>query len=65
MLLAGHDNEAKQVVQSLALDLGFGECLDLGGADQVILLEAFAKVWINLAIMKGQGRNIAWQLLRR
>lgn len=65
MLLAGHNDEAKLVVQSLALDLGFGECLDLGGADQVVLLEAFAKVWINLAIMKGQGRNIGWQLQRR
>ncbi len=34
MLLAGHDEEAKAVVTQLALDLGFGECLDLGGVVQ-------------------------------
>jgi 8-hydroxy-5-deazaflavin:NADPH oxidoreductase len=44
---------------------GFAECYDFGGNDKVALLEQFALVWINLAIMQGHGRNIAFKLLKK
>lgn len=65
MFMAGDDAAAKLVVRQLALDAGFAECYDFGKADKVLLLEQFALGWINLAIMQGMGRNIAFKLLRR
>ena len=63
--MAGDSNKAKEVAKQLALDAGFGECIDFGKADKVELLEKFALSWINLAIMQGHGRNIAFKVLRR
>ncbi|MEL6635306.1 MAG: NAD(P)-binding domain-containing protein [Bacteroidota bacterium] len=65
LFMAGAHAEAKGIARRLALDLGFAECYDFGGADKVELLEQFALAWINLAIMQGMGRNIGFQLLRR
>ncbi len=65
MFMAGDSEKAKAVALQLALDAGFGSCIDFGRADKVELLEKFALSWINLAIMQGHGRNIAFQLLRR
>jgi predicted dinucleotide-binding enzyme len=65
MFVAGDSESAKQVASQLALDCGFGACYDFGKADKVELLEQFALSWINLAIMQGHGRNIAFKLLRR
>ncbi len=65
MFCAGNNQEAKQVVQQLCTDIGFANCYDFGGDDKVELLEQFALSWINLAIMQGHGRNIAFQLVRR
>jgi len=65
MFMAGDNTEAKQVARQLAIDCGFGDCIDFGKADKVELLEKFALSWINLAIMQGIGRNIAFKLLRR
>lgn len=65
MFMAGDDAAAKKVVRQLALDAGFAECYDFGKADKVLLLEQFALSWINLAIMQGVGRNIAFKLLQR
>lgn len=39
-------------------------CINFGKADKVELLEKFAISWMNLAILQGQGRNIAFKLLR-
>ena len=63
--MAGDSEKAKAVALQLALDAGFGSCIDFGRADKVELLEKFALSWINLAIMQGHGRNIAFHLLRR
>ncbi|HMP91797.1 MAG TPA: NAD(P)-binding domain-containing protein [Phnomibacter sp.] len=63
--MAGDSSEAKAVVRQLALDAGFGECYDVGGNDRFALLEQFAFFWINLAMMQGQGREIAFKLLKR
>lgn len=65
MFMAGDSEKAKAVALQLALDAGFGSCVDFGRADKVELLEKFALSWINLAIMQGHGRNIAFHLLRR
>ena len=65
MFLAGSSAPAKAVARQLALDAGFAECYDFGGDDKVALLEQFALAWINLAIMQGQGRDVAFKVLRR
>ncbi|MFN5237470.1 MAG: NADPH-dependent F420 reductase, partial [Bacteroidota bacterium] len=56
---------AKETARKLATDAGFADCIDFGGSDKVVLLEQFAMAWINLAIMQGMGRDIAFRLVRR
>lgn len=65
MFMAGDSDEAKQVARQLALDAGFGTCWDFGKGTNVVLLEQFALSWINLAIMQGHGRDIAFRVVRR
>jgi len=65
LFMAGDDADAKQLALQLALDAGFGNCYDFGKADKVELLEKFALSWINLAIMQGHGRDIAFRLVKR
>jgi len=65
MFMAGDSAIGKSAAKQLAMDAGFGSCYDFGGADKVLLLEQFALSWINLAIMQGQGRNIAFKVVRR
>jgi predicted dinucleotide-binding enzyme len=63
--MAGGSAAAKATVRQLALDAGFAECYDVGGNDKFQLMEQFAFFWINLAMMQGQGRDIAFKLLKR
>ena len=65
MFMAGESSKAKEVAKKLALDLGFAECYDFGGRSKYELIEQFAMAWINLAIMQGEGRNIAFKVLQR
>ena len=65
MFMAGDSDVAKKVANQLALDAGFGACMDFGKSDKVELLEKFALSWINLAIMQGHGRNMAFKVLKR
>ena len=65
MFMAGDSEKAKTVATQLALDAGFGSCIDFGKSDKVELLEKFALSWINLAIMQGHGRNMAFKVLKR
>ncbi len=65
MFCAGDGQEAKTVARQLALDAGFSTCWDFGGGDKVELLEKFALSWINLAIMQGFGRDLAFKVVRR
>jgi hypothetical protein len=65
MFMAGDSDTAKQTARQLALDAGFGTCWDFGKGDKVILLEQFALSWINLAIMQGHGRDIAFRVVKR
>jgi predicted dinucleotide-binding enzyme len=65
MFMAGDSEAAKDVAVQLAMDCGFENCYDFGKSDKVELLEKFALSWINLAIMQGMGRNIAFRLIKR
>lgn len=65
MFMAGDDDQAKEVAHQLALDCGFGSCIDFGKADRVELLEKLALSWINLAIFQGHGRDLAFRVVRR
>ncbi len=62
---AGDSTKAKEVAMQLAMDAGFGACYDVGGNDKFQLMEQFAYFWINLAMIQGQGREIAFKLLKR
>lgn len=65
MFMAGDSEHAKAIAKQLALDCGFATCIDFGKSDKVELLEKFALSWINLAIMQGMGRDIAFKVIRR
>lgn len=65
MFMAGDSEKAKSFAKQLALDCGFGSCIDFGKSDKVELLEKFALSWINLAIMQGHGRDMAFKVVKR
>ena len=65
LFMAGDSDHSKSIVRQLALDAGFAECYDIGGNDKFELMEQFAFFWINLAMFKGQGREIGFKLLKR
>jgi hypothetical protein len=63
MFLAGDDESAKSTVSPLVSELGF-EALDAGALKQARILEPFAMVWINQALLRGLGGNWAFGVLR-
>lgn len=65
MFCAGNNAEAKEIAIKLAQDIGFAHCYNFGGDDKVELLENLALCWINLAIMQGMGRNMAFKVIQR
>ena len=65
MFVAGDSVRGKEVSRQLALDAGFGSCIDFGGNDKFELIESLAMCWINLAIMQKHGRDIAFRVVRR
>lgn len=65
MFVAGDSATGKAAAIQLAKDAGFAECYNVGGNDKFTLMEQFAFFWINLAMMQGQGRDIAFKLLKR
>lgn len=65
MFTAGDSKKGKEMVRKLSADLGFGACYDFGGDDKFELIEHFAMAWINLAIMQGEGRNMAFRVVKR
>lgn len=65
MFVAGDSEAGKAAAIQLAKDAGFGECYDIGGNDKFGLMEQFAFFWINLAMFRGQGRDIGFKLLKR
>lgn len=65
MFTCGDSTGGKQVAMQLSSDAGFGACYDIGGNDKFELMEQFAWFWINLAMFRGQGREIGFKLLKR
>lgn len=65
MFMAGDSEQGKLIVHQLALDAGFSACYDVGGNDKFQLMEQFAWFWINLAMVQGEGREMAFKLLKR
>ena len=63
MFVAGDDAVNKSSVIEL-VPLGF-EVLDAGPLRNARPLEAHAMLWIDLALKRGLGRDIAFSLLRR
>ncbi len=64
LLVAADDLAAKSLVIGLAEQLGF-DPIDSGPLSMARYLEAFAWVWISLAVKQGYGREIAFHLLKR
>ena len=65
VFVAGNSERGKQIAIQLAKDAGFAACYDIGGNDKFQLMEQFAWFWINLALFQGQGREMAFKLLKR
>jgi 8-hydroxy-5-deazaflavin:NADPH oxidoreductase len=65
MFYAGDSDKAKKVAEQLAKDLGFENVYNFGGSDKFNLMEQFALSWINLALMQGYGRDIAFKVVKR
>jgi hypothetical protein len=64
MFICGDDAQAKAVVTELAEALGF-EVADVGDLTTARFVEPLAMVWITLAIVRGQGRNLAFKIVKR
>ena len=64
MFVAGDDVANKPKVIDLVGELGF-EVIDAGPLRNARLLEAHAMLWIDLALVRGQGRDFAFGILRR
>ena len=64
MLYCGDDEPACAVAAKLAAELGF-DAVSAGPLRNASLLESLALLWINLAMVQGVSRGIAFRLLRR
>ncbi len=65
LFTAGDSAKGKEIAIQLSKDAGFAACYDIGGNDKFQLMEQFAWFWINLALFQGQGREMAFKLLKR
>jgi len=64
MFVAGDDAANKPKVLALVGELGF-DAVDAGPLRNARLLEAHAMLWIDLALVRGLGRDWAFGMLRR
>jgi predicted dinucleotide-binding enzyme len=64
MFYCSDDDDAKEVVEKLATDLGF-EPVDTGGLGMARSLEPLALLWIRLAMRRGRNPNFTWAMLKR
>lgn len=62
--ICGDDAGAREVVAALSRELGFS-VIDVGPLANARLLEGLALLWIDIAVRRGFGRDIASGLLRR
>ncbi len=64
MFVAGDDAANKPKVIDIVGELGF-DVIDAGPLRNARLLEAHAMLWIDLALVRGQGRDFAFAIVRR
>ncbi len=64
MFYCSDDDEAKEIVEKLAKDLGF-EPVETGGLGMARSLEPLALLWIRLAMRRGRNPNFTWGMLKR
>jgi len=64
MFVCGDDDPACALALGLARELGF-DALQVGGLSKARVLEPAGLLWINLALVLGNGRSVAFGLLRR
>ena len=64
MFICGDDAGARAVVTGLAEDLGF-EVTDTGPLSTARYLEPLAMLWIHLAMVQKQGRQMAFRIVKR
>ncbi len=64
MFHCSDDDEAKEIVEKLAKDLGF-EPVDTGGLGMARSLEPLALMWIRLSVRDGRNPNFTWARLKR
>lgn len=64
MFVCGDDEAACKLAVDLARAIGF-DAVRVGGLSRARVLEPAAMLWIKLALVLGNGRNVAFGLLRR
>ena len=64
MFVAGDDEATKPLAMSLVSDLGF-EAIYAGPLRIARLLEPYAMLWIDQAVVRGRGRDFAFAITRR
>ncbi len=64
IFICGDDASAKAVVTDLAREIGF-DVVDAGPLANAALLEALARLWVQLAYSQGMGPDISFKLLKR
>jgi NADPH-dependent F420 reductase len=64
VFIAGDDAAAKKTIAELATATGFSP-IDAGPLRNAGVLENLAVLWVHLASVGGQGRNVAFKLLSR
>ncbi len=64
MFVAGPGGPDKKTVLRIVADVGF-EAIDAGELKAARLLEPLAMLWIQLALLKGQGSDFAFVMARR
>jgi len=62
MLVCGDDDSAKQVVITLAREIGFEPC-DAGTLSIARLLEPLGMLWIHLCSLRGMGPKFAFTIV--
>lgn len=65
MYTAGSSVQGIRIATQLAEEIGFENVHHFGGNDKFSLIEQFAMCWINLAIIQGQGRDMAFKVVKR
>ena len=64
MFYCSDDDDAKEIVDKLARDLGF-DPVDTGGLGMARSLEPLALLWIRLAVRRGRNPNFVWGMMKR